>query len=236
MPRARISNAKFELGNKGLEIKNAELIKRKRLQIALGASNLLVKKGYKHATMRDICKATGLSIGNIYDYIKTKDDVLCLIFDVFHSMWSRQLEEEGVFDIKDPEEQLRVAIRKKLELINRLRPMIVLMYTESKFLPRDFLKMVLKKESSLIGSFERILRNGIEKKVFKIKDPFFAANVIVYLIAIEPLRGWNLKRKYNISEINRQLEKYIFTLVLTPELPKEKAMESRKRKVPLRRK
>jgi len=37
-------------------------------------------------------------------------------------------------------------------------------------------------------------------------------------MSIEPLREWNLKRKYNISEINRKLEKYIFTLVLTPEL------------------
>jgi len=226
MPIARRSDAKFEFGNKGLEIKNAELVKRKRLQIALGASNLFIKKGYKHATMRDICKATGLSIGNIYDYIKTKDDVLCMVFDVFHSMWSRQLEEEGVFDIEDPVEQLRMTIRTKLELINRLRAMIFLMYTESKLLPRDFLKTMQKKESDMIGSIERILRNGIQKKVFKIKDPFFAANVIVYLMAIEPLRGWNLKRKYNIREISRKLEKYIFTLVLTPELPKEKTMES----------
>jgi len=172
MPIARRSGAKYEFGIKGLEIKSAELVKRKRLQTALGASNLFIKKGYKHATMRDICKATGLSIGNIYDYIKTKDDVLCLVFDVFHSMWSLHLEEEGVLDIEDPVEQLRMTIRTKLELITRSRGMVFLMYTESKLLPRNFLKTILKNESAMIESVERLLRNGIQKKAFKIKDPF----------------------------------------------------------------
>jgi AcrR family transcriptional regulator len=217
MPKLRLSHAEFEFPKNGIQIKNLELIRKKRLQIALGASKLFVKKGYHKATMREICKATGFTIGNLYDYIKTKDDVLCLVFETFHSIWSHQLENEGVFDIEDPMEQLRMAIRKRLELINQLRDMILLMYTYSKILPRDFLKTVLKNESYLIGNYERILRNGMEKKVFKIKDPFFMSNVIVYLLAIEPLRGWNLRRRYNISQINRRLEKYIFDLVLNAE-------------------
>jgi AcrR family transcriptional regulator len=216
MPKLRRPHAKYEYPKNRIEIKSLELVRKKRLQIALGASKLFVKKGSHKATMREICKATGFTIGNLYDYIKTKDDVLCLVFETFHSIWSHQLENEGVFDIEDPLEQLRMAIRKRLELINQLRDMVFLMYTDSKILPREFLKTVLKNESYLIGNYERILRNGIEKKVFKIKDPFFAANVIVYLLAIEPLRGWNLKR-YSISQINRRLEKYIFTLVMKPE-------------------
>jgi len=217
MPKMQRNHAKFEFPKNGIQIKNLELVRKKHLQIALGASKLFVKKGYHKATMREICKATGFTIGNLYDYIKTKDDVLCLVFDTFHSIWSHQLENEGVFDIEDPMEQLRMAIRKRLELINQLRDMILLMYTDSKILPREFLKTVLKNESYLIENYERILRNGIEKNVFKIKDPFFAANVIVYLLSIEPLRGWNLRRKYNISQINRRLEKYIFNLVLNRE-------------------
>ena len=192
------------------------MVRKKRLQIAIGASKLFVKKGSHRATIREICKATGFTIGNLYDYIKSKDDVLCLVFETFYSIWSHQLENEGVFDIEDPVEQLRMAIRKRLELINQLQNMVLLMYTETKLLPRDFLKRVLNDESYLVENYERILRNGIEKKVFKIKDPFFVANVIVYLLAIEPLRGWNLKR-YSISQINRRLEKYILSLVMNPE-------------------
>jgi AcrR family transcriptional regulator len=216
MPKLKKFRGKNGYPKNRVEIKNLELVRKKRLRIAVGASKLFVKKGSHKATMREICKATGLTIGNLYDYIKTKDDVLCLVFETFHSSWSHQLEDEGVFGIEDPVEQLRMAVRKRLELINQLRDMVLLMYTEAKLLPGDFLKNVLQDESYLIGNYERILRNGIEKKVFKIKDPLFAANVIVYLLAIEPLRGWNLKR-YSIRQINRQLEKYILALVMNPE-------------------
>jgi len=216
MPKSRSPRAKFEYPKNRIEIKSLELVRKKRLQIAIGASKLFVKKGSHRATIREICKATGFTIGNLYDYIKSKDDVLCLVFETFYSIWSHQLENEGVFDIEDPVEQLRMAIRKRLELINQLQNMVLLMYTETKLLPRDFLKRVLNDESYLVENYERILRNGIEKKVFKIKDPFFVANVIVYLLAIEPLRGWNLKR-YSISQINRRLEKYILSLVMNPE-------------------
>jgi AcrR family transcriptional regulator len=217
MPRTRRSPAKTGGKIIGTQIKDLDLVRKKRLQIALGASKLFIKKGYPRSTMREISKATGLTVGNLYDYIKTKEDVLCLVFDVFHSTWSHQLEEEGIFDIEDPLEQLRMAIRKRLELVNRVRDMVLLMYTESKLLPRDSLKSVLEKESRLIGVFERVLKNGVEKQVFKIKDPFFAANVITYLLSMEPLRGWNLRRRYSVREIDRRLEEYILRLVLTPE-------------------
>ena len=216
MDKLRRSRAKNKYPKNRIEIKNLELVRKKRLQIAVGASKLFVKKGFHQATMREICKATGFSIGNLYNYIKTRDDVLCLVFETFFSIWSRQLENEGIFDIEDPVEQLRMAIRKRVELINQVRDMVFLMYTEAKLLPRDFLRTILNEENHLVKNYERILRNGIEKKVFKIKDPFFVANVIVYLLAIEPLRGWNLKR-YSISQINRRLEKYILSLVMNPE-------------------
>ncbi len=159
--------------------------------------------------MREISKATGLTIGNLYDYITKKEDVLYLVFDVFHSIWSSRLEEEGVFEIEDPVQQLETALQKMLELVNDHRDMVLLMYTESKLLPKDFLKVILEKESKLVQCFEKILMRGVEKGVFKVKDPFFSANTIVYLLSIEPLRGWNLKRHYKVEKINHHIIGYI---------------------------
>lgn len=191
------------------QIKNSELVRKKRLQIAMGASKLFIKKGYFRTSMREISKASGLTIGNLYDYITKKEDVLYLVFDVFHSMWVRRLEEEGVFEIEDPVKQLEIAVQKMLELVNHHRDMILLMYTESKLLPRVFLKIILEKESGLVQCFEKLLRRGIEKEVFKIEDPFLLANIIVYLLSIEPLRGWNLKGRYKAEEIDKHIIEFI---------------------------
>jgi len=191
------------------QIKNSELVQKKRLQIAMGASKLFIKKGYSQASIRDISKVTGLTIGNLYDYITRKEDVLFLVFDVFHSIWTNRLEEEGVFEIEDPVKQLETAIQKMVELVTSHRDMVLLMYTETKLLPKEFMKMILEKESGLVECFERILKRGVEKGVFKIKHPFLIANIIVYLLSIEPLRGWNLRGRYKVEEINRHIIEFV---------------------------
>src|SRR4030042_5935140 len=161
------------------QIKDSELVQKKRLQIAMGASKLFIEKGYSKTSIREISHATGLTIGNLYDYITRKEDVLYLVFDVFHSMWTSRLEE-GVFEIEDPVKQLNTAVQKMLELVNSHRDMVLLMYTETKLLPKEFIKMILEKESGLVECFEKILEGGVEKGVFKIKHPFLVANIIVY--------------------------------------------------------
>jgi len=196
------------------QIKNSELVEKKRLQIAMGASKLFIKKGYSQTSIRDISKATGLTIGNLYDYITRKEDVLYLVFDVFHSMWTNRLEEEGVFEIEDPVKQLNTAVQKMLELVSAYKDMILLMYTESKLLPKDFLRIILQKESGLVECFEKILKKGVETGVFKVRDPFFLANIIVYLLSIEPLRGWNLRRRYKVEEINRHIIEFVKHFVM----------------------
>jgi AcrR family transcriptional regulator len=187
------------------QIKNSELVRKKRLQIAMGASKLFIKKGYSQTSIRDISKATGLTIGNLYDYITRKEDVLYLVFDVFHSIWTNRLEEEGVFEIEDPVKQLKTAVQKMLELVNSYRDMVLLMYTETKLLPKEFIRIILEKESRLVECFEKILERGIEKGVFKVKHPFLVANIIVYLLSMEPLRGWNLRKHYKVEEINEHI-------------------------------
>jgi AcrR family transcriptional regulator len=196
------------------QIKDSDLVQKKRLQIAMGASKLFIKKGYSQTSIREISRATGLTIGNLYDYITKKEDVLYLVFDVFHSMWTSQLEEQGIFAIEDPVQQTRRAIQKMVELVNTYREMILLMYTETKLLPEDFRKIILEKEAGLVQFFEQILENGVKKKIFKIKDPFLSANIIVYLLSIGPLRGWNLRKRYKVEEFNRIIENYILETVL----------------------
>ena len=196
------------------QIKDPELIRQKHLQIAKIASKLFIKKGYANTTMREISRATGITIGNLYDYITKKEDVLYLVFDAFYSTWTNNLDKHGVFIIEDPLEQLRTALRKMLQLVHEYRDMALLMYRESKHLPKKILREILHKETGFVECFEMILKRGVEKKVFKIRDPFFAANMIAYQIAFEALRGWNLRRRYNDQEIMDNIEEIVLKSVL----------------------
>jgi AcrR family transcriptional regulator len=195
-------------------IKNIEVVKKKHLQIAMGAAKLFTKEGYPQTSIREISKAAGLTIGNLYDYITKKQDVLYLVFDVFHSMWAERLKDKGISEIEDPIRQLMLAIQRMLAIVNTHRDMVLLMYTETKLLPKDFLKIILGKESRLVGYFEKILKRGIKKGVFKKIDPFFLANIIVYMLSMEPLRGWNLRKRYKVGEINEYIIEFIKRCIL----------------------
>ncbi|MCT6816112.1 MAG: TetR/AcrR family transcriptional regulator, partial [Lysinibacillus fusiformis] len=57
-------------------VKDENLIAIRREQMIQGAIKLFKEKGYHRATTREIAKAAGFSIGTLYEYIRTKEDVL----------------------------------------------------------------------------------------------------------------------------------------------------------------
>ena len=183
---------------KSRSIKQENLNKR-QIHIVKKASRLFIKKGYAKTTMRDISKATDINLGNLYNFINSKEDILCLAFETYHDPAMEWFKREGVLDIEDPKEQLRVAVRQMLEMIHHAMNDVLMMYRETRVLPPKFRKIVLSKENDLIRIFEDIITRGVEKKIFTVKDPFFAANVLVFQLSLYPLRSWNLK-KYTREE------------------------------------
>jgi len=194
MRARKTSTSKSADGEVKGKVKAEELIRKKQLLIARKASKLFIKKGYSQTTMREISRTTGINLGNLYNFIDSKEDILCMVFHMFHNPTTDWMAKDGILDIDDPVEQMRVSLRKVLELIHEYKDEIFLMYRETKVLPPKFLKKVLGTESALITFFEGILRKGMERGVFRVKDPFFSANMLVYQLSLYPLRSWNLKR------------------------------------------
>jgi AcrR family transcriptional regulator len=163
--------------------------------------------------MREISKATGINLGNLYNYIDSKEDILCLVFSSFHAPAYEWFKQSGILDIDDPEEQLRKIVRKLLEIIHHYKNDVLMMYRETNVLPSKFMKIVLGKESALIQIFEEIIKKGVEKQAFRVKDPFFSANMLVFQLSLDPLRSWNL-RKYTQEELMDLTEDSILGTIL----------------------
>ena len=61
-------------------IKNKDLVSKRRKQIITAASKLFFEKGFDQTTMREISRASGLTMGSLYDYVMSKDDILVLVY------------------------------------------------------------------------------------------------------------------------------------------------------------
>jgi AcrR family transcriptional regulator len=208
-----MANKKGTDGTVKARIKNPELVQKKHLLIAAKATKLFIKKGFSNTSMRDISTVTKIALGNLYSYIKKKEDILCLVFDLFHQSWAKDLEKNGVFEIDDPKEQIRMAIRAMLLSSRHCQDEIKLLYQESRFLPKKFLKIAMEKDGELILAFEKMLRRGAERGVFQVEDPFYTANMIVFQMSLHPLRGWNLKKRYDYEEVMALTENYILKAI-----------------------
>jgi TetR/AcrR family transcriptional regulator, cholesterol catabolism regulator len=196
------------------KIKNSDLVQNKQLLIAKKSAKLFIKKGYAQTTIRDISKATGLAMGNLYDYIKKKEDILCLVFGVYHQIVEVSSYGPEITAIEDPLKQLRTNIKISQKNAREFQDEIVLMYRESGLLPKKYLEMTKKEELKQIGKMEAIIRQGVEKGVFKVEDPFFTATLIFFLLAAPALRGWTFQQKYSEKKVDRLMEDFILKSIL----------------------
>ena len=85
--------------------KKEHAIEAKHRQIVEGACSVFFQKGYHPASIREIAQAANMSLGQLYHYISSKDDVPFLIHKHMQTSWYRQLTDSGIEDVEDPLER-----------------------------------------------------------------------------------------------------------------------------------
>jgi AcrR family transcriptional regulator len=182
--------------------KDVDLIDSKHQQIVNGACRILFKKGYHRTTIREIAIACGMSMGQLYHYISSKDDVLFLTYKQMQMLWYEHLVKSGVEEITNPQERLTKAVRLTLEFALKHKDLFLFLYTETKYLGKRHLRVVLEMDDkTVVGFWRRLLRDVNEAKGIQ-GDLDFFANLVSYLMVFLPLRGWNLKRKPDEKHLN----------------------------------
>lgn len=185
-------------------VKDESLIEKRREQMIQGAVKLFKEKGFHRATTREIATAAGFSIGTLYEYIRTKEDVLYLVCDSIYNEVNNRL---SLLASKDGSVAgLRASIEQYFRLIDDMSDEFVVMYQESKSLQKDALQYVLKKEMEMVSIFEKLLHSCSQKGELRIAESEIemAAHHIVVQGQMWAFRRWTLSRKYTIDEFIRQ--------------------------------
>jgi len=175
------------------QIKNKTLVERRRKQLIAAATRVFIEKGYHQTSIRDLAQATSFSMGNLYDYIRSKEDILYLVHrDMIHNVYRTLFNiREDEFEIHSGE--LTAIIRNAVEKTFRFQDEIILLYRESGSLSKELLQSILEQETGYITMFKKLLDEGNKKGLTRIEDTYFFANLVVYLISFLALRRWSLK-------------------------------------------
>ena len=173
--------------------RDQDLIDRKQRQIVEGACKVLFKKGFHGTSIRDIAAACNMSMGQLYHYIASKDDILYMVHRHMQELWFQELRDSGVEEIEDPAMRLEKTMRLTLDFNHRNKDLILFIYTESKYLDRKHLRKVLEIDNQNIVGFYRKLLAELPELGLNAQSQDTAANLLAFLMVILSLRAWNLK-------------------------------------------
>ncbi len=194
--------------------KSGEHLEKKHRQIAQAVAPLFIKKGFHQTSMRDISKAVNMSMGNLYHYIKSKDDVLFLVYQELYSIWVEGLEKLHIEKIKGPEEKLKALIKNMLQSTYKYKDLTQMTFRESKFLEKSALKKILSIESKFIRVIVEVVRYGVEQGVFREVNPVIIGNFIAHNTFFYPLRSWYFKNQVSYEDVEKHVVDFSLKAIL----------------------
>jgi len=155
------------------------------------------KKGFKSMSMRDLSRECGLSMGALYNYFSSKDELLEMLQHQRRSITGKILEERIALESTTPG-KLKAAVFTHLYLSEAMQPWFYFSFMETKNLSQIEKQKAVESELATEKMICDILIQAQEQNVFHRHNPQLGASMIKAM-----LQDWYLKRgKYagkNIS-------------------------------------
>ena len=180
----------------------------KKWEIVKAAAGLFIRKGILNTGVRDIAEASGITVGTLYHYFKSKDDIITAFLD-FAVMGTNEFVKmtSQVLAKLQPDEAMKRAIRLYMEYTNEAQSIVLFWHQETRNLPPDQRKRLMENDMVLASLFERLIELGREKGIYKIEDAALAAHSIIVLGDMWAFRRWWLGRRYTSEQfIAKQTE------------------------------
>lgn len=190
---------------------NKDKTKEQKDHILNMAIRLFNEKGYDKTTLDEINKISEVSKGTFYHYFKSKEDLL----DYFASRMSNdimpQIQLIALNKNINALTKFNKIIRKikKYKIFHRheIKTIFSIMYNDENIKLRH--KLISKVKSEYIPLFSKIIKQGKEEGVFKVDDPFMAAEILmnVSVAAADSFAPIIKAGKINLASVKEFLKK-----------------------------
>lgn len=192
-------------------IKDTTLVAKRRAQIIKSAIYLFKEKGFHRTTTREIAEQAGFSIGTLYEYVRTKEDVLFLVYEAINDYVYEHLQT--IIEKADPSVENMIAIIDAyFRLMDDMQEEVLILYQEIKSLPAEKRDFVLQQEREMVQLFKRALM-PLVKGTRSEKEIEVIVNNIFVQGQMWGFRRWLLQRTFTIDEYIEVQSKTILNML-----------------------
>jgi AcrR family transcriptional regulator len=200
-----------------------------KLELILGtAARIFAEKNYHSTSMRDISRATGVSLSGLYHYCKSKEELLFLIQD---HCFGRLLErlELRVGGISDPFEKLRIFIDNHLSFFAANMAEMKVLSHEAESLAGDLHKHVSTRKRQYTRTSRKILSEvqqatsaeGAPRRNGRLKNDTRPVDLTVATYALFGMMNWiynwyDPRGKLSVSQLVDNITRLFLSGFLSP--------------------
>lgn len=184
----------FKENRASIKIKKENVVVKNLVTIFNATLRLSNEKGFQAMSLRDLCRETSLSMGALYSYFSSKDDLLTIIQEQGRRLAVKVLTEH-IEKAEGPEEKLEAAVRSHLYLSEIMQEWFFFSYMETRYLDREEHKKAIAGELFTEQLFIDILEQGEAQKAFRVDNAALIAAAIKAMLQDWYLKRWKYSRR-----------------------------------------
>lgn len=184
-------------------VEDQSLVDRRRGQILAAALTLFGSQDFYAVTIKDIAKAAGISTGLIYQYFKTKEDVLLL---VLLERMDRYWEEVAAVAerVDGPLERFHAAFVAYCRVVDESKEATVLAYRSFRSLDAERRKHVLEREKETHRLLAGFVRDCQSAGVLREVDVDLICSQIASMAHGWALQSWRFPEDESVNDYVRR--------------------------------
>ena len=154
---------------------------RKRQAIFDASVDLFIEKGFTATSMREIAAAAGVGKATLYDYFKTKDDILLSLFErEVLEMTARATEIAG--QALPPADKLRRIMQAHLEYWLPRRAFYLQLTVEAQRLALQSQQRIQAARHAYQDMLRNLIEDGIREGAFRPVDSLLATRLLLTMV------------------------------------------------------
>ncbi|CAA0079467.1 Uncharacterised protein [Zhongshania aliphaticivorans] len=184
----------FEANKASISVQNARLAIPKLEMILKAIFSISAKRGFHAMSLRDLCKETALSMGGMYNYISSKEELARMVTE-FVGMTFLEINNRLPIPDDDINGQLEAQLCARIYMSELFRSWYFFVYMETKNQPVELIQRSLEVERNATGIIETQIEKGIKSGIYKPVDSALAAAALVSMVEEWFLKPWYFQER-----------------------------------------
>lgn len=162
------------------------------------AAELFACQGYRATTLDDIAGELGLKKASLYHYIKSKEELLCEIYQQIFDRIEAAVAPNAALTVP-ADERLRRMIHSHIQVVAAERDSLSVTFQEEAELPEDLQRAIVQRKRAYEALFEKVIADGQREGVFR---PGSVRLMVLALLGMcNWMHKWYQPEKFNVDEL-----------------------------------